>query len=532
MKKNIKSFLTTGIAAVVLLQSSCTKDFEEINTDPVSYTEATFDPNYVFTTAQLTYAGSTDFAYDTWRANLVYASTMIQGLSTVVSYWAGDKYLLNPAYTSAYWERSYDEQIKRIVDVVETTREKEGYSNLHHIARIWKALAFERLTDLYGDVPYFEAGMGYYTGVLYPQFDSQESIYLDLLKEVDEAVTALNTSEGGVTGDMVYGGDIDKWKRFGNTLMLRMAMRLTKVDDAVARQYAEKAVGKTMISNEDNARIKHDEAGGRATQNRNTQVFLDGGQEHYYVKWSNTFINKLKEAGDPRLKVAVTGLYPLTSDGGIPASGNQNSAFNTSFSVQKGMPNGLDLSGIAGRDVSSDPSYTAMSDYSSPHPVMLSRVAPTFVLTYAESEFLLAEAAVRWGIGGSATDHYKNGVVASITFLNQWGAALGVSDSEANSFAEGLSFSNADGLKLISEQYWIHTSICFNFYESWFNWRRTGYPELTPINYVNNATNGTIPRRFPYPAAEESTNPANYREAVARISGGDVLTSRVWWDSQ
>lgn len=532
MKKYIKSNLLVGLSTLVLTVGACTSDFEEINTDPISYTGDNFNPNYLLTTAQLAYAGSNDFAYDTWRANLIYSATMIQGLSTVMSYWAGDKYLLTPWYTSAYWERAYDEQIKRVVDIVEFTRGKAEYNNIHQVGRIWRAMAFERITDLYGDAPYSEAGMGYYTGVLYPQFDSQQSIYLDILKEVDEAVNALDPNGDVLTGDMVYNGNIEQWRRFGNTLMLRMAMRLTKVDENTARTYAEKAVGNTMTSNSDNATVKHDETGGRVTQNRNSQVFLDGGQEHYYVKWSKTFIDMLQEVGDPRLRVAVTNLYPLTSTGGIPASGNQNSAYITTASAQKGMPNGLDLSGIAGRDVSSDPDYTLMSDYSSPHPAMLSRVAPTFVLTYAESELLLAEAALRWGVGGDAAEHYKNGVKASITFLSQWGSALATSESEAEAFVTEHPLVAATGLEQIAEQYWVQTSVSFNFYEAWSNWRRTGYPELTPVNYVNNATNGTIPRRFPYPTAEESTNPENYRAASAAVPGGDLLTGRVWWDAQ
>ncbi len=511
--------------STLLMTTSCTKDFVEINTNPIAYSSNNFNPNFVLTTAQLTYAGSTDFAYDTWRANLIYSSTMIQGLAALSSYWAGDKYMLTPWYTSAYWERAYDEQIKRIVDVVESTRGKEEYNNVHQVARIWKALAFERITDLYGDVPYSEAGMGYYSSILYPKFDSQQFIYQDILKELDEAVVALDASGDALTGDLVYAGDINKWKRFGYTLMLRAAMRLTKVDETTARTYVEKALNNTFQGNDDNAKIIHDITGGRETQNRNSQTFLDGGQEHYYVRWSKTFIDFLKATNDPRLKVAVTNLYPTTST-------VQNAAFVTNAAAQKGLPNGKDLSGVAGRDVSSDPDYTTIGDYSQPHPAMIERDAPTFVLTYAESELLLAEAALKWGIGGSAAEHYKNGVKASITYLSQWGSALTVSETEAEAFANAHPLVIASGPQQIAEQYWVQTCTSFNFYEAWSNWRRTGFPELTPVNYVNNATNGTIPRRFPYPTAEESTNPENYRAASAAVSGGDLLTGRVWWDAQ
>lgn len=128
--------------AAVLLSSGCTDEFEDINTNPASYSQANFDPNYVLTTAQLTYTGSMDFAYETWWANLIYAATLIQGLSTVVGYWGGDKYLLNEGYTAAYWDKAYPDQVKPVTDLVQFTQDKEAYKNLHQIARIWRALYY------------------------------------------------------------------------------------------------------------------------------------------------------------------------------------------------------------------------------------------------------------------------------------------------------------------------------------------------------------------------------------------------------
>ncbi|MFD2597629.1 SusD/RagB family nutrient-binding outer membrane lipoprotein [Sphingobacterium corticis] len=517
---------------MTLLFQSCTKDFENINTNPISYTEDNFDPNFLLSNLQLSYAGSNDFAYDTWRANLIYSGTMMQGLSSVISYWSGDKYILNLPYTSAYWEKAYGDQVKLVSELSEFTKEKDQYRNVHQVSRIMKALVFQRLTDLYGDIPYSEAGLGYRQEVFYPKYDSQDSIYADMLKELEEAVIALDPAADAVSGDMFYQGNVAQWQKFGYTLMLRMAMRLTKVNATLAQEYATKALGKTMQNNDDNAMVAHDDAGGRVTQNRIAQVFLDGGQEHYYVKWSDTFIDKLKANNDPRIAVAVTNLYPLNAQGGIPASGSQNANFNRNAASQKGMPNGRDLSGIAGRDISSHPSYTTISDYSGPHPLMISRTAPTFLLTYSESELLLAEANVRWGIGESAATHYRNAIVASATNLANFGTALNISASAANTFAEANPLVVGRELEQIATEYWLHNTTVFNYYEVWSNWRRTGLPALTPVNYVNNATQGRIPRRFPYPIAEESTNPQHYRAASAAVPGGDILMGRVWWDTE
>jgi hypothetical protein len=530
MKTNILKKYSLLLCIGMLMTSGCTKDFEDINTNPSAYGAATFDPNFTLTTAQLTYTGSIDFAYDTWRGNLIYSSTMMQGLSTVVSYWAGDKYLLNEGYTAAYWGSTtvgaYVEQVKPIVDIVEFTKGSPKYNNVRQVARLWKALIFERITDLYGDAPYSEAGQGYYTGNLAPKYDKQQAIYTDLLKEVEEATNALDVNGDKVTGDAIYKGDINKWKRFGNTLLLRIAMRLTKVDENTAKSYAQKVIGKTMINNDDNAFIKHDVSGARVTQNRNSQVLQgDGGQENYYVKWSQTFINKLKTTNDPRLgKVAVTGLY-LDEN-----KKDQNPNFSANPLDQKGMPNGKDLSGIAGRDVRQDASYTTFPAYSSPNPAMIKKDGITFILTYAESELLLAEAAQRWAIGGSAAAHYASGLSAGITFLSQYDSSLAISGTVADAYAAANPYNAANGLEMINTQYWLHTCTMLDFYETWSNWRRSGFPALTPVVYPGNATNGTIPRRFPYPVEEAAKNGVNYKAASAAVPGGDNLTGRVWWD--
>ncbi|MEP6711774.1 MAG: SusD/RagB family nutrient-binding outer membrane lipoprotein [Ferruginibacter sp.] len=512
--------------AISVLITGCTKKFDKINTNPASYSQSTFDPNYLLTSAQLTYTGSTDFSYETWRGNLIYSSTMMQGLSTVIGYWAGDKYLLNEGYTAAYWTVAYPEQVKPVVDLVQFTKEKPQYKNLYQISRIMRALIMERITDLYGDVPYTGAGQGYYTNNFFPKYDKQQDIYADLLKEVEDATNNLDAAADKPAGDVFYNGNIDQWKKFGNTLLLRIAMRLTKIDPATAQAYVTKVQGKTFTGNADNAFVKHDATGGRTTINRNSQVLLgDGGQEHYYVKWSQTFIDFLKSTNDPRLgKVAVTQLY--LSD----ASKNQNGTGNSDAAVQKGMPNGKDLSGIPGRTIGSDPSFTSFPDYSSASSFMIKRDGPTFILTYAEAELLLADAAQRWNIGGSPATHYNNGVKAAMTYLGQYDPAIAVSDAAADAFLLANPYVAANGLEMINTQYWAHAITMLDFYETWSNWRRTGFPLLTPVVYPNNATGGTIPRRFPYPSTEASSNPDNYKAAHDAVSGGDVLTSRVWWD--
>jgi len=291
MKKKLiySGLLTMGL----FLASSCTKNFDKLNTDPTAFSATNFDPNYLLTTAQLDYTGSQDFSYDTWRADLIYCSDMIQGFATSIGYWAGDKYLANPEYTAAYWQSdngadgAYSEQVKPIVDMVTTTDGVAKYNNLHQIGRIMKVLIFERITDLYGDVPYSQAGEGYYGKILFPVYDKQQAIYTSLISELQDATSKLNPTGDIPTGDAIYHGDIGKWQRFGNSLLLRVAMRLSKVDPATAKSVVTTLVGKTMSANSDDAFLLHDPTGGRPTVNRVSQV-LQGGPENTYVKWSQT----------------------------------------------------------------------------------------------------------------------------------------------------------------------------------------------------------------------------------------------------
>lgn len=532
--KNLFSKPAALATAALLLASGCTKSFEDINTNPTTYSQASFDPNYVLTQSQLVYTGSTDFAYETWRGNLIYCATMMQGLSSVISYWAGDKYLLNQAYAGAYWERAYSDQVKAVTDLVASTEGKSQYKNLHQIGRIMRALIMERITDLYGDAPYSQAGLGYYQGIITPVYDKQQDIYNDLIKEVTEASAALDPNADVASGDVFYKGNVAQWQRFSNTLLLRLGMRLVKVDPAKAQAIATQVQGKTMTSNADNAYVLFDVSGGRATTSRNAQVLLgDGGQEYYYVKWSKTFIDYLKSNNDPRLsEIAVTQLYAADKDGKPVKAMNAN--YVTAAAAQKGMPNGRDLgtSGNAAFDITKDPTYTSFPDYSQPNPDMIKRTGPTFILTYAESELLLADAAQRFGLttGGGAASHYNAGVTAAMSYLSQYDASMSVAAGDIATYLAAHPYVAGQGLEQINTQYWALTCTMLDFYETWSNWRRTGFPALTPVVYPNNATNGQIPRRLPYPTGEITSNPTNYQAARDALQGGDFLTSRVYWD--
>jgi hypothetical protein len=520
--------------SILLLFTGCTKNFVEKNTNPTNYNGGNFDPNTLLTSAQL---NSCSNRTEVWRGHLPFASVMIQLFSNTSTIWAGDKYLENVEYMNAYWPMAYDGQVRPVTEMLALTENKPQYKNLHQIGRLMRVWIFQRLTDIYGDVPYSEAGQGYNKGILYPKYDKQEDIYNNLLKEAEEATAALDPNGTKPSGDLVYKGDIVKWQHFGGTLMLKVAMRLVKINEAAAKAGAAKAIGKTMTGITENAFVKG--SGGVAQvllNNPNSQILLgDGGDERFYTKWSKTLIDLLRVTKDPRLS-RIARVHIWTSDPKNPAE-TGNATGDTA--LQKGQPNGKNASSLNdGNSIFFDPSWSGpMTDlngfnsYSSINTDMIQRDAPTYFLTYAESELLLAEAALRWGNAyGDAATHYDNGVKGAMTSLVQYKATLLIPDAELNDYLTTNPFSPAKGLEMINTQYWIAAGSTVNFYEAWINWRRSGFPVLVPVNYPGNATGATIPRRFVYPVTEASVNAANLNAAIGVLPGGDKMTSRVWWD--
>lgn len=524
------------LIGAVILMVGCSKNYlDKINTDPTKASGADFDPNNLLSSAELNYA-------NTGYYQLVYESMMMQVLASTYYYYNnGDKYIDEGNFTDyqgAIFSQGYGESsaIKQMQQLC-VKRDSVSYSNLINIGNIMKVLILQRITDMYGDCPYSQADMAQ-QGVKYPVYDKQQDIYSEMLADLDNAISKLDVNKPKPTADLIYNGDINKWKRFGYSLMLRVAMRLTKVDPATAQKWAEKAAaGGTFADVTDNALVPTNPTNSSA-QNA-ASVALRTLTDYEQVRWSKTLIDFLRSTSDPRLSV-IGEVAPY----GLANNGNETLAGNPDSSLQKGMPNGYDLLGGA-TDISKAPGYPGgtglgadfapLGNYSRPRTsVYLKLGGAIFVLTYAETELLLAEASIRgWNIPGSAQQHYNNGVSGAMQSLSQQDAQTVISQSSITKYLGNhpLDISTTTkALQMINTQYWVATGTTFHFIENWFNWRRSDYPELTPINYPGNVTNGTIPRRMIYLSTEILTNPVNYKAAVSRLQGGDKLTSRVWWD--
>jgi Starch-binding associating with outer membrane len=532
MKKTIRN-IALSLAIVV---AGCT-DLAELNVDPNRASPSNFDPNYFLATSQWDYVGST-MGY---AGPILFQSGWAQILASTSSgganYYSNmDKYV-ESSNTNNYLAQSWSGCYRSAALANEAFTLSEGKAdlvNLNSIAKIMIILNIQYVTDLYGDSPYSEA-LKSKSGNTTPAYDTQETLYPLLLSDLDAAISALDVNKAGPTSDLIYNGNVSKWRKFGNSLMLRMAMRLIKAAPATAKTYAEKAAtGGTFANAADDALIIPDN--GNGYRNGNSGALITPA-DYYEVRWSKTFIDYLASNNDPRL-----GLIAEVPQNGLAANQNSTLSGNSNPGVQLGLPNGFDLNGGA-KDISTSPGYpggtgagadfTPIGRYSRPKTSIYTNFnAPLYILTYAQTELLLAEAVVKgFSVGGTAAGHYKNGVVGAMLSLAPLGITISAGNADTYATANPLDVSTTDNsLKDINEQYWAACGTQMNFTEAWNNWKRSGYPTLTPVVFAGNFSGGAIPRRQPYPTNENALNKDSYTSAVGRLSGGDVWNARVWWD--
>jgi hypothetical protein len=241
---------------------------------------------------------------------------------------------------------------------------------------------------------------------------------------------------------------------------------------------------------------------------------------------SEFMVDWLREHGDPRLGIVAALYGPCATP---PCEAHRGSPVrSTNPDDQVGFPPGNDSQTIQSHP-RYDPAFGFRGSFSQVGPMLRQENDPTFIQSYAEVEFMLAEAAVRGWHSGDPATHYANGVRAAMQHMALYDAAGGadITDAEIDAYLAANPYDPSRALEQINTQYWM--AVFLNGHEAWANYRRTGYPALTQVNFPGNVTGGTIPRRNRYPTIEPVLNKANYDEAVAR-QGPDEITTRVWWD--
>ena len=197
-----KSIYLLACAFMIIAFASCKKDLLKVNTNPTGVSPSNYDPNFTLSDVQMMYTGSTDYASEVWQTEWGNVAGYIQQTASVnTSFYSGDKYLFSPVNVGQYFYEAYNQQVEPVVDLLHLTANNPKLNNIHQMARIMRALVFQRLTDMYGDVPYFQAGLGYYDRIYTPVYDTQQAIYTDMLKEVSQAVDSLDVNGDIATGD-------------------------------------------------------------------------------------------------------------------------------------------------------------------------------------------------------------------------------------------------------------------------------------------------------------------------------------------
>ncbi len=481
--KNILKYI--GILFLVLSFTSCTDDFEELNTDPNNPTRV--PTSYLLTFAQrdaqefFFYTGQ---IYIQHMANTQYTRTTDLYEGVEASFYEYYRDELN----------DFQEIIRLNTD--EDTKDAAAASGANNnqigVARIMKVYVLHQIADTWGDIPYTQALLGREN--FSPAYDPQETVYRGMIAELKEAAAQLDG--GAIEGDLIYDGNTNLWRKFANSLRLRLAMRLSEVDPGTAQaEISDAFAGGVFESNDDNALYRY-----LSDANNDNPIFA-----HFLTRTdyaiAETLVEFMRERNDPRLDIY-----------GDPAP---------LFGEVRGMPIGLSES-VAGSITNDEVSF--------PGQAIRSATTPGIMMQYAEVAFILAEAAARGWIGEDAQTWYEEGITASVRYWENTSNNLGISvdESDVTAFLSdaGVAWDEASAIQLINEQKWV--SLYTQGPEAWANWRRTSWPMLQG---APDAVEGRdIPRRRAYTNNEFQLNQDNYNEALSRMGGSDVMSTTTWWD--
>jgi len=513
MNKNIKKVFLGVTMASVLGLSSCKKLEDFGNTDVRQDASTIPLPSGLFTSA-LSNLGTSMTGLTSGLRSSLYCQYFAEEQYTEQSTYAAPQVDFSANYTGALMD------LKKIIDLNTNATTKGSVSVLSSganenqvgIARIITAYYYWTITDRWGDIPYKSALQGVTS--LSPKYDTQESIYKDLLKELKEASAQLDDSKAKISGDYFYGGDNAKWRKLSNSLRMLIALRMSKVYPAASDMAATEFVAAATDPNGSIASKADNFAAiytGENTVATNPWFNTLNGRKDYDI--SKTFADILINMADPRLAVV----------------GGAGSAMPYGLTREKAIAFSASVNGNLSRPFAG-----------------VSKTASVVIVSAASVLLAQAEAVERgwWSTAPkTAKQYYEDGVAAS---FDQWGVsgatAYLAGTANFNSGVGGGSnigassafpaIIGADALTTTSLQRIQLQRYLSSFgdgIQAWAEWRRTGVPNLKPTDFGTNSPK-EIPRRFIYPVSEYATNTTNVNEAAARYTGGDLMNSKMWWD--
>lgn len=483
--KKIKIIASLLISSFMLF--SCDSGFEEVNTNP---NDPTNIPSDLLLTSVVRSMGNTLY---TVQYGTDMGSCWGQHMAKV-QYNSEARYFPRSGNINAIWSGIYagfdnsgTDGIIKNAKTMYALADKEGNNNVKAVSLITQAYGFLLATDLYGNVPFDEAGKGD-EGNLTPKYNSQKEVYEGVFKMLDDAMALFGSGEINATNDILYGGDVNKWAKFAASLKFRAVMRSSsKYTVAEVSALLSPLKDKVFTSKSEEAKLIYLNAPPSANPMFETISTAEGGGNRDEYRLCLTFTDILNSNNDPRLS----------------SFAEKNSA-----GEYKGKPAGYltipdqysgDLVSKIGNDTYLKPD------------------SPAYFVSNTQIQFLLAEAAHKGFINGNAADYYKSAITSSFE-------DNGISTSLVDAYVNANIYSaTPDGLKRLHLQEWI--ALYGQGFETWTEWRRNGQPVLTPA--IDGQYN-EVPSRLTYPASEQSINKASYDAAIAD-QGSDLLTTKLWW---
>jgi hypothetical protein len=506
MKKIYNIFI---LAFSLLIISSCEDGFDELNKSKTGATA--LDPALLLNNAVVN--SSIPGGQLTYELGIV--QQVITSNTGVVEGANFNKD--NSTNTVLNWQNYYRNVLKYTADVIAKTKDDATRSNLYNMARIIEANAYIVLTDTYGSVPFEEGGKGNTEQIFFPVYQTQQSIYTSVIQQLKDATGALNAGGKIETADVLYSGNIDKWKKFGYSLLLRAGMRLSKADAAAAQSAVVAAfTGGVILANADNASIKHDV--NYVNPSGNTLNGTEGA--NFYL--AAPFVDALKANSDPRLTAIAIRFVGATSGPAQVAGVSTKDPAN-----QYGMPMGS-TDGVADAAGASLPGGGARYAFSQVDRTrMVKRTSPMFIVTAAQNNLLLAEATFRgWVTTGTVDGYFTEGIKAHMDQMASFDAGSAVPSGDRDTYAAAMSATlTGNELKQINYEYWIASFL--NGPEAWSNFRRSGFPQLAVNPFPGRVVDFIT--RLTYPPSEILVNSANVQAAIS-AQGADKLDTKVWWD--
>lgn len=475
MKKIFKTLPLIAVLGGFLFVTSCDSDFEEINADPDRPTEI---PEHL----QLGALERTliNRQYDYFLANEA-ASNWVQHTSQPV-YNDADRYFPRIGSINNLWIDLYANVISD-ADEMYKLAEEAGNPAIQGTALTLKAIAYQTLTDVFGNIPFSEAGKGLTDGNYTPKYDTQREVYVGIFQLLDDAIVKFNA--GGTINsdqDLIYAGDIDKWIKFATSVKFRAMMRVSDTDLFSASEIQSLISSGNLITDvADNAVITYE-----TTDSPNRNPFYGVVEGSRQEEWcvGESLVEFMKAENDPRLEVY--------------AEPNPDGEYI-------GKPAGYlnpEISGFPRTYVSNIGSHYASAN------------APLYFINAVQVNLLIAEAIERFGASGDAATYFQAGIDASLT---QNGLEAGVYTPAYN------------GRQSIAEQLWVGTFM--QGYEAFAEWRRSDIPANLPLAIDPQPGVGSIPTRLTYTNDEKALNGENVEAAIAE-QGEDKLTTKLWWDTK